>query len=240
MIWTNENDRLILSSLGLADLEHFWNIETSAVGVEYKHLSEKASKCGKSHRRTSCIRAKGARYYIKRACGDFCAPIKKEFDILAPLASLGVCTPVLAAHHFDSASKKMLLLYKNLTGYHSLKKLYDGNASPDAMADFQVRKRSIVREVLEMRDKINSAGLIYRAWDRSHVFVKYKSSGVAILDLEHLDKISDLSFMLSNPVSFAFIRWLEWRQFRRLLGSRVYTRALLRQIASEGVRPPCT
>ncbi|MEM4248061.1 MAG: hypothetical protein QXH80_02240 [Candidatus Nanoarchaeia archaeon] len=228
--WTNEHDRQFLASAGLCKLDHFWNLENSGASVEFTHLKSKISKAGHIIKQVTCIKALPSKYYLKKACGPFSELLHNEFKRLPLMPSLGIQTPRLVAHFIDSSAKKILIIYKNLVGYNSLEALFNNTASPDALLDFSMKKREIIRELLEIRRRLISSGLIFNAWDPAHVFIRQKSLEIALIDLEHLISFSEMPFIMKNPIALSFLRFREWRSFKKSLGSKVYTDKFLKDI----------
>ena len=233
IIWTSDLDRNLLCDAGLFDIHKFWEVETASKHVEYKHLRDEKTGKPPGERQTTCIRAKGARYYIKKASGHFYPALVNEFNALNTMSSIGVLTPILAAYFLDENSKTALLVYKNLAGFNNLRKLFEGAVSPDAIADFQIRKKQIIRELAETRDKIIKAGYLYSEWSADHIFVKYKGPGIVLTDFEQIEAVASMSWTRKNPISFSLIKMQEWKNFKSALMSKVYTDAFLKGILKE-------
>lgn len=233
IIWTTDWDRNFLCDAGLIDVRKFWDVETASKHVEYKHLRDEKTEKPAGERQTTCIRAKGARYYIKKASGHFYYSLVNEFNAINTMSSIGVLTPILAAYFLDENSKSALLVYKNLAGFNSLRKLFEGTVSPDAIADFQMRKKQIIRELAETRDKIIKAGYFYHEWSADHIFVKYKGPGIVLTDFEKIEALASMPLTRKNPISLLFIKMQEWKNFKSALMSKVYTDAFLKGILKE-------
>lgn len=228
--WTNEHDRQFLASAGLCEPDHFWDLENSGASIEFTHLKSKIGRTGQIIKQVTCIKALPSKYYLKKACGPFSELLHNEFKRLSLMHSLGIQTPRLVAHLIDSSAKKILLIYKNLAGYNSLESLFSNSANPEALVDFNMKKREIIRELLKARRKIISSGHFFKAWDPAHVFIRQKSLEIALIDLEHLVSFSEMPFIMKNPIALSFLRFCEWRRFKKSLGAKIYTDKFLKEI----------
>ncbi len=229
--WSNDAERGVFSHAGLSDAGQFLDIENSGSEVQYKHVSR--HQCSKGDRSMTCIRINKVRYYLRRASGAYFRMLANEFEALKIIPEFGITPPKILAWMFDDKDSKGFILYKNLSGFHSLKSLVGRTAPPEAVADFQTRKKEIIVRLVKIAKRIKDAGYYYPDWRGRHVFIRTQGDEITLIDFTRFVLFRSLPWQYRLPAVRNMLRRQEWKKFRRCLKSRKYTTSFLKKLVKE-------
>ncbi len=232
--WSSEFDRDRFSEAGLASFEELWNLEESGARAEYKPVKRHVDrKTGKVKRQTTIVRVNKIKYYMKRASGESYKSITSEFEALKILPDFGLCTARLLAYGFDEPDKRAFLIFKSLSGYHSLEDLVNRKAPPEVIAGFQVHKKEILKTIASAIHRIHKANYFYPDWIANHIFIRKGTSEVVLIDLARFCHLSRCPWYYRYRVVRNFVRSQEWKKLKRALGSKIYTKKFLNKLLRE-------
>ncbi len=234
--WSSEFDKGRFSDAGLESFEDFWNLEESGARAEYKPVRRHVDRrTGKVNRQITIVRINKIKYYLKRASGESYKCIEREFEALKVLPDFGLCTAKLLSYGFDRQTKRAFLIFKSLSGYHSLEELVNLEAPPEVIAGFQVHKKEILKTIAAAIHRIHHANYFYPDWVAKHIFIRKGSSEVVLIDLERFRHISSCPWYYRYRIVRNYIRLNEWKKLRKALGSKIYTKKFLNKLLRENV-----
>ncbi|MFZ2653830.1 MAG: lipopolysaccharide kinase InaA family protein [Victivallales bacterium] len=232
--WSSEFDRDRFQEAGLAAFDDFWNLEESGAKAEYKPVRQHLErKTGAVKRQTTIVRINRIKYFMKRASGESYKCIVREFEALKILPDFGLSTAKLLAYGFDEQGKRAFLIFKSLSGYHSLEDLIDLKAPPEVIADFQVHKKAILKSIAAAVHRIHKANYFYPDWRAKHIFIRKGTAEVVLIDLERFCHIGRCPWYFKYRIVKNYVRMQEWKKLKDALGSRIYTKKFLNKLLHE-------
>jgi len=223
-------ERESFAAAGLDRFAALWDLEGQPLPPEVEikpmrqHLSRKA---GIILRQTVRIRLNRSEYFLKRAGGPAYPCAVAERNAVDRVAEFGLTPPRLVAWCLDAKERRGLLLFKRLAGYDSLQDLHEFKAPHDVVAEFQTRKKDILREITRILRRIQDAGYTYPDWHAKHIFVRRGGEGIVLIDLERFRPLRECPWHRRLPLVRMLARRREWATLRRALGSPLFSRRYL-------------
>ncbi len=234
VIWLSESGRQRFNEAGITDFNSFWILEESGATAEYKSVRQHINrKNGEINLQTTIVKINDIKYLIKRAAGESYKCAVNEFEALKILPDLGLNTAKLMAYGFDEVKHRAFLVFRNLAGYHSFEDLINNNAPPDAIAEFKVRKRDILKKLVAAVHRIHESDYFYPDWDAKHLFLRKGSDEIALIDLEKFMHLNVSPKYYRYPIVQYYLRLREWEKIRDALGSKIYTKKFLNKLLHE-------
>ncbi len=233
--WLLEFDKNIFIQTGINSFDAVWNIETSTAPLEYKHMTRNAGSNPQKDRLMTCVKISDIRFYIRRASGPNLKKLAKECRILQEMPRFGLTVPRLAASAIDAERSRGILVYKNLAGFYSLSRLMKGEAPPDVLAEFQVKKKKIVVALLRIFITIRNSRMYYFGWDPGHVMIRPATMEISIVDLSEFHMPQEIPVLWKIFPLSGIMKLIEWRKFRKTLKSKVYSGKYLTRLLKEGL-----
>lgn len=228
-------ERESFAAVGLDSFGALWNLEGQALSeVELKSMRQHLHRReGVILRQTVRLRLNRSEYFLKRAGGTAYPCVVNERRAVDRVGEFGLTPPRLVAWCLDDDGRRGLLLFKRLAGYDSLQELLEFKAPHDVVAEFQTRKKEILREITRILRRVQHAGYTYPDWHAKHIFVRRGGEGIVLIDLERFRHLRECPWHRRLPLVRLLIRRREWATLRRALGSSLYTHRFLLDLLAE-------
>jgi hypothetical protein len=228
-------DQEVFAAAGLANFADLWDLESHPpADAELKPMRQHLHRRrGVILRQTVRIRLNRCEYFLKRAGGSAFPCIVNEHRAVNQVAEFGLVPPRLVAWGFDETEWRGMLLFKRLPGYDSLQDLLEFKAPHDVVADFQTRKKDVLKQVTRIIRRVQHAGYFYPDWHGKHLFVRRNGDDIVLIDLERFRHLRDCPWYYRLFFVRHFVRRREWATLRRALGSPLYTPRYLLSLLEE-------
>jgi hypothetical protein len=101
---------------------------------------------------------------------------------------------------------------------------------PSVLADFEVRKRQVMRKISKALHKMHYSEFYYPYLFAENILVKHKSDEISIIDLEDFRPLSKCPWSYRIELVSWFIKKKEWNTLRKSLASNMYTRQYMKSL----------
>ncbi|NOY74700.1 MAG: hypothetical protein GXP32_02785 [Kiritimatiellaeota bacterium] len=232
IVWTDEEAERLFAEAGLAKFADFFEAERILDDSRYRVMREHRDKRGGGDvdRTVLKLDLDGRTFYLKRSNGEAYHNTVHEFEAIKTLPRFGLRPSEITAHSFDETDGRAMLLLKDLKGFNSINDMFNGNAPPEAVADFAENKERILAKVAEIIKKTLEAGYVYPDWFGKHIFVKPGVDEIALIDLERFRPLSECPWYFGFPVTSYFVKRKILRKLRRSLKSDLLPPKLLKRL----------
>jgi hypothetical protein len=232
IIWLDQKCENLFKNAGLAKIADFMNaakiLESSITKVMREHSDKRGT--GEIDRSVVRVRLNDAVFFIKQGSANAYVNITNEFDAIRVLPRFGLRPAELAGYAFDETNKSGFIILKDLDGFNSINDMFNGNAPPEAVADFNARKEPLLARIAEIIKKVHAAGYVYSDWFGKHIFIKPGCDDIALIDLERFRPLSKCPWYFGVPIASIFVKRKILRKLTHSLKSELLSEELLREI----------
>ena len=138
--------------------------------------------------------------------------------------------PEIAGYYSDDKNKEAVIIFKYPPGFHLLRDLIELNLEPNILADFEVRKKSVMKKLSKALHKMHYSEFYYPYLFAENILVKRKSDEIAIIDLEDFLPLKKSPWYYRIEIISWFIKRREWYTLRRSLASNMYTKKYMKSL----------
>lgn len=230
VIWNSEFTRKTFHDLGLTDASKFWKLKEGDLDGTFSLVKEKSSCGGKNFYSTVYLKINKSKYRLKRASGKYFQKLLDEQKVIKHLPDLYITPPIVIAYSIDDKNKQCFILFKYPPGFIVLKNLLEYNLHPTIIADFEVRKKDVMKKISKAMHKMHYSNYYYPYWYADHIMVKNQSDEIAIIDLEDFVHVKQCPWYYRLEICSWFVRQRQWRTLRRSLASGVFTKKYMKSL----------
>lgn len=226
--WHSNFTKKTFVSLGLRDAAKFWNLSEGALDGACTLVKKLGS--GKNFYSTLYMKINKSKYRFKRASGKYFDKLMYEQKVLKHLPDLHLTPPEIIASSVDEKNKKCFLLFKYPPGFIVLKNLLEYNLHPTIIADFEVRKKGVMKKISKALHKMHYSDYYYPYLYSDHIMVKNQGDEIAIVDLEDFRPLKRCPWYYRLELCSWLIRKKEWRTLRKSLASGIFTQQYMKSL----------
>jgi hypothetical protein len=172
---------------------------------------------GKDLYHTAYLKINKTKYRLKRVSGKYFSKLLYEYEIIKELPELHITPPLAIAYSIDEKAKQCFILFKYPPGYIVLKNLLEYNMHPSIIADFDVRKKDVMKRIVRVFQKMYYTDYYYPHWNSDNVLVKNKSDEIALVDLEDFRHLNQCPWYYRIELCSWFIRRRQWKTLLKTL-----------------------
>jgi len=231
ILWKSDFIRNQFMAKGVRVLDDFFNIEGRDVFKELllkKHLRSGFGK--RNNYRIWFIRIKNTRFLLKTASGKYYNKLLDEFLVLKYLPALYITPPEVGAYYVHDSDRVCFILFKYPPGFHVLRDLIELKLPPHVLADFEVRKRKVMKKISKALHKMHYSEFYYPYLFSENILVKHKSDEICIIDLEDFKPLKKCPWYYRLEIVSWFIKREEWNTLRTSLASNMYTKKYMKSL----------
>lgn len=230
IIWHSDFTRRTFLDLGLGDAGKFWNLRGGDLGGNCTLIKNFSYDNGKNLYSTLYMKINKSKYRLKRASGRFFEKLLEEQRVIKHLPELHIHPPLVIAQSIDEKNKQCFILFKYPPGFIVLKNLLEYNLHPTIIADFEVRKKGVMKKISKALHKMHYSDYYYPYWYSDHIMVKNQSDDIALVDLEDFRHIKKCPWYYRLEICSWLIRKKEWRTLRKSLASGIFTQEYMKSL----------
>ena len=215
--------------MGLDDAEKFWKLTENDIDGTFTQIKA-VSSLGGSFYSTVYMKINKSKYRLKRACGKYFSKLVYERKVIKNLPDLYLTPPLIIAYAINEQTEECFLLFKYPPGFIVLKNLLEYNLHPTIIADFEVRKKDVMKKLSKAIHKMEYSDYYYPYWYSDHILVKNQSDEIALIDLEDFLPLKKCPWYYRLEAFSWYIRKKQWRTLRKSLASDVFTQKYMRSL----------
>ena len=228
MIWNSELTHNQFKGVGLSSPSDFFaNIDNSNLS-EFRLINKKGTS--ENSYCSYFIAIEKARFRLKTASGKFYEQLIYEAEVIKYFPALYLTPPEVVGYYSDDINKEAVIIFKYPPGFHLLKDLIELNLDPHILADFEVRKKSVMKKLSKALHKMHYSEFYYPYLFSENILVKHKSDEIAIIDLEDFLPLKKSPWYYRIEIISWFIKKREWCTLRRSLASNMYTKKYMKSL----------
>ena len=171
-----------------------------------------------------------ARFRLKTASGKFYEKLIYEAEVLKYFPALYLTPPEIVGYYADDINKQAVIIFKYPPGFHLLQDLIELNLKPNVLADYEVRKKSVMKKLSKALHKMHYSEFYYPYLFAENILVKHKSDEISIIDLEDFLPLKKNPWYYRIEIISWFIKKREWCTLRRSLASNMYTKQYMKSL----------
>lgn len=226
--WNSDFTRNTFSELGLKDAKEFWELKEGDLSNACKLVRNFGGD--KHSYNTIYMKIKKSKYRLKRATGKYFDKLLYEKEVINKLPDLHLTPPDVMAFAVDEKNRECLILFKYPPGFIVIKNLLEYKLHPSIIADFEVRKKAVMKKISKALHKMHYCNFYYPHLYSEHILVKNRGDDVAIVDLEDFLPVEKCPWYYRlEPCSWV-IRKKQWLTLRKSLASGVFTQKYMKSL----------
>jgi hypothetical protein len=228
MIWSSNFVRRQFEGINLDAPSDFFLINNKS-NLQEIHLIKSLGRVGHSYI-SYFMKIDKSRFRIKIASGKYYESLIYEAEVLKYLPALYLTPPEISAYYADDVKKEAVIVFKYPPGFHLLKDLIELDLKPTILADFEVRKKSVMKKISKALHKMHYSEFYYPYLYAENILVKHKSDEIAIVDLDGFLPLKRCPWYYRLEVVSWFLKKKEWCTLRKSLASNMYTKKYMKSL----------
>ena len=228
--WNSDFSKKTFQTLGLSDASKFWKLKDGDIEGQFVPIKKLSSHAEKNLYSTVYIKINKSKYRFKRASGKYFEKLMHEHKIIKVLPYLHITPPSITAYSVDKENKQCFFLFKYPPGFTIIKNLLEYKLHPSIIADFEVRKQAVMRNISRSIHKMYYSNYYYPHWYSDHIMVKNQSDEIAIIDLEDFRHLEDCPWYYRLEFCSWLIRQKQWHTLHKSFPSGVFTKKYMKTL----------
>jgi hypothetical protein len=230
VIWNSDYIRKNFALADVITVDDFFNLNEPDKFDDLTLKKEITSGGGKNLYCKKFIRIKKSRFLLKVAKGKFYSKLIYESVVLKYLPALYITPPEIEAYYANESERICIILFKYPPGFHLLKDVIEMRLTPPILADFEVRKRNVMKKISKALHKMHYSEFYYPYLFAENILVKHKSDEISIIDLEDFRPLNKCPWSYRIEIVSWFIKKKEWSTLRKSLASNMYTKKYMKSL----------
>jgi hypothetical protein len=231
--WSTSFIERVFHDLHIGDAGKLWNLKEGDIDTTFSTVKELSSSSGRNFYSTVYMKINKSKYRLKRASGKYFKKLQNEHDMIAVLPELHITPPLVAAYSVNKKKSEYLLLLKYPPGFMLLKNLIEYNLHPTIIADFEVRKKDVIKKISIAMHKMHYSNYYYPHWYSDHIMVKSKSNEIALIDLEDFCHLNQCPWYYHLELCSWLVRHKQWSTLQKSLASAIFTKKYMKEILND-------
>lgn len=230
IIWRSDFAKKVFHDIGIDNAAKFWKLKKGDIDCEFIPIKEISSYGGANLYSTVYMKINKSKYRLKRASGRYFSKLMNERRMIEDLPELHITPPWVTASSVDEKNRQCFFLFKYPPGFLVMKNLLEYKLHPTVIADFEVRKKAVMRKISKIIHKMHYCDYFYPYWYSDHLMVKNQSDEIAIIDLEDFLYLKDCPWYYRLELCSYFVRQKQWRTLRKSFASGVFTKKYMKSL----------
>ena len=230
IIWRSDFAKKVFHDVGINNAEKFWKLEEGDIDCEFIDIKKKSSYGGKNLYSIVYMKINKSKYRLKRASGKYFTKLMNERRMMKAFPELHITPPLVTAYSVDEKNRQCFFLFKYPPGFIVMKNLLEYKLHPTVIADFDVRKKAVMKKISKIIHKMHYCDYFYPYWYSDHLMVKNQSDEIAIIDLEDFLHLKDLPWYYRLELCSYLVRQKQWRTLRKNFASGIFTKKYMKSL----------
>lgn len=226
--WQSDFTKRTFHDLGLGDASKFWRLRNGDLNGACELVRELGY--GENTYSTIYMKINKSKYRLKRASGRYFDKLLYEKQVLKHLPELHLTPPQIISESIDEKTKQCFILFKYPPGFIVIKNLLEYNLHPTIIADFEVRKKGVMKKISKALHKMHYSDFYYPHLYSDHILVKNQGDEIAIVDLEDFLPLKRCPWYYHLEPCAWLVRKKEWRTLRKSLASGIFTHKYMKSL----------